>query len=114
MRRRHALLIGFALLLGCDANAQSVCGGSSHYRWKQKVETPRRQRIDTVKLEAMLSEWPRLEIAKRQKDFCAARQEAEKKRIVVTGYLWRIKRSDDDGDHHLELTASKSRFSERC
>lgn len=94
-------------------HAQQTCGGENHYRWKEKVEAPAsRARPETVTVKNILDDWTRPVL--RKSPFCARREGKEKKRYVVSGWLWRVKASDDDGDYHLEMTESRSRFSERC
>jgi hypothetical protein len=112
---RLPILVGLIALSskGQVLVAQQMCGGVNHYRWKEKVEAPgSNAKPETVTVNQILDDWARP--ALRKSPFCAEREPKEKKRYVVTGWLWRVKDSDDDGDYHLEITQSKNEFSTRC
>lgn len=113
---RFALLLyGLLLTTASSANAQQLCGGVNHYRWAEKIQASgKSSQVDTVTIAEILDTWAHPDIGKKTGDFCIARDADEGKRYAVTAWLWRVKHSPDDGDYHLELTDSKTNFTERC
>ncbi len=62
--------------------------------------------VEAASIDDILGRWEHPDITKKTADFCITRTGRELKRFRVTGYLWRVKLSEDDGDYHLEITAS--------
>jgi hypothetical protein len=105
-----------ALLLPSVAAAQHSCGGTDHYRWKEKVETAgSRSGAKVVKISDIVENWPHPDITKKTADFCIARETDEQKQYVVIANVWRVKLSPDDSDYHLELTDTSTKaFTPKC
>jgi hypothetical protein len=106
MRIAAAVLI-CSFLLPASLAAQ-VCN-EAHWRWTEKTDlslagqTPRYTSIN-----AMLSSWAIPEVYRGNASKCLDRFGRERTNYYLYGWVHRVKKGEEDGDWHMELTATRN------
>lgn len=86
-----------------------------HYRWAEKTDaslaslTPTRAFITTI-----LRSWVLLPFTRESIYKCADREGRELRVYSVTGWVRRVKKDEDDGDWHFEMTARRNSPVDSC
>ncbi|MEO7354318.1 MAG: SH3 domain-containing protein, partial [Gemmatimonadales bacterium] len=94
--------------------AHPLCGGEKFYRWAAKVDHSGVPDEGThVTIPTMLG-WPGVEIGRDLGSLCADRGGRELRAYDVTGWVRRVKKHEEDGDWHVELTATKTAAVGNC
>ena len=109
------LLLSAALTLS-GPHTPAACVLSDHYRWPMKVDESFRSLTATrVTIGAMLTSWPIVPLyaGHALPGWCAPRTGNELKTYSVAGWV-RAKRMEDDGDWHVELTATQTGAVTKC
>ena len=82
------------------------CGGAHHYRWAVKVDHAGISSAATAVTIATMLGWDAGDQARNLASWCADRGGKELKLYAVTGWVRRIKKQENDGDWHIEMTAT--------
>jgi len=100
-------------LLAWRAWPPSQACNPPHYRWAVKTDTALAGRpAVAATIPEILTRWTTPPLGPR--DRCTRRAGRELEVYVVPGWIRRIERSKDDGDWHIELTASPTSPPESC
>ncbi len=107
------MIVAAGGLLAAGARARSQACNPPHYRWSVKTDTTLAGHPATAAtITGILTRWTTPPLGPR--DQCATRAGRELDVYVVRGWIRRIERSKDDGDWHMELTASPTSPPESC
>lgn len=84
-----------------------------HYRWSAKTDTSLAGRPATVAtVTEILTRWATPTLGKR--DGCTPRAGREREVFEVSGWIRRIEKVKDDGDWHIEVTATATSATDSC
>jgi hypothetical protein len=91
------------------------CGGEHHFRWAAKKSTAQ-ENLTAIgaTVTGMLNWAPRIDLGKDLASWCAARAGRELKQYRVSGWVRTIKKGEDDGDWHVELTSAQASAVANC
>ncbi|MES2304561.1 MAG: SH3 domain-containing protein [Gemmatimonadota bacterium] len=91
-----------------------LCGGEKYYRWAAKVDHSDVTEPPTHTTVTTMLGWPGAEIGRDLGSLCADRGGRELRAYEVTGWVRRVKKHEEDGDWHIEFTATKSAAVGNC
>lgn len=93
-----------------SATSYPACGGEHHFRWSAKKSTAQENLPTThgATVTGMLHWAPRLDLGKDLASWCAPRSGRELRKYRVTGWVRTIRKGEDDGDWHVEVTSTRT------
>jgi hypothetical protein len=107
-----ALLAGGGLLAARRTTLGQRCD-EPHYRWSAKTDTSLARRPVTVTtVTEILTRWTTPALGER--DGCTPRAGRERGVFEASGWIRRIEKVKDDGDWHMEITASATSPTDSC
>ena len=112
--RETIAVVGVGLLLSLVAADAQTCD-QSHYRWSEKNDeslaslTPQRVSITTI-----LTTWDTLPFTRGATYRCAGRAGHERRVYRVRAWVRAVRKAEEDGDWHVELTARENTPIDSC
>lgn len=107
-----ALLAGASVILPPSAAAQCDV---PHYRWAQKTEESLASTVARhTNITSILTHWSLPDITGANVYKCAERVGNERHVYSVLGWIRRVKRNEDDGDWHIEVTVRANTPVDSC